>query len=85
MPLYEFKCRRCGHRFDELVKVGEIPPCPVCGDSGPERLFSASAGVSTQTTRGKALGQARRAASKVSKEKAHAQREYERNYLKDHS
>ncbi len=48
-------------------------------------LFSASAGVSTQTTRGKALGQARRAAGAVKKEKDHAQREYERNYFKDHS
>jgi putative FmdB family regulatory protein len=85
MPLYDFQCGRCGHRFEELAKLGEIPPCPRCGYLGPERLFSASAGVSTETTRSKALGQARRAASKVSKEKAHAQREYERNYLKDHS
>jgi putative FmdB family regulatory protein len=85
MPLYEFKCSSCGHRFEELAKVGEIAPCPACGHAQPERLFSTSAGVSTETTRSKALGQARRAAREVKKEKDHAQREYERNYFKEHS
>ena len=85
MPLYDFKCGQCGKKFEELVRLGETPPCPKCGNLRPERLFSASAGVSTETTRGKALGQARRAASAVKKEKDHAQREYERNYFKDHS
>jgi putative FmdB family regulatory protein len=85
MPLYDFKCGSCGKKFEELVRLGETPACPKCGNPKPERLFSAAAGVSTETTRGKALGQARRAASAVKKEKDHAQREYERNYFKDHS
>lgn len=84
MPLYEFKCRACGHRFEELVRLGEVPECPKCRDAAPERLFSASAGVSTERSRKKAAGGARRAAGKVKREKDHAQREYERNYLKDH-
>jgi len=84
MPLYEFKCAACGHRFDELVRVDELPPCPRCGNAAPERQFSTSAGVSTDRSRKKAVGVARRAAGKVKREKDHAQREYERNYLKDH-
>jgi putative FmdB family regulatory protein len=84
MPLYDFKCRACGHRFEELVRVGEVAECPKCHDAAPERLFSASAGVSTERSRKKAVGVARRAAGKVKREKDHAQREYERNYMKDH-
>ena len=85
MPHYDFKCRACGHRFEELVRVGEVPECPKCHDAAPERLFSASAGVSTERSRKKAAGVARRAAGKVKREKDHAQREYERNYMKDHA
>ena len=85
MPLYEFKCRACGHRFEDLVRIGEIPECPKRQDAAPERLFSASAGVSTDRSRKRAAGVARRAAGKVKREKDHAQREYERNYIKEHS
>ena len=85
MPLYDFKCRACGHRFEELVRVGEVPECPKCHDAAPERLFSTSAGVSTERSRNKAAGGARRKAGKIKREKDHAQREYERNYIKEHS
>ena len=51
----------------------------------PERLFSASAGVSTERSRKRAAGGARRKAGQVKREKDHAQREYERNYIKEHS
>jgi putative FmdB family regulatory protein len=84
MPLYEFKCRACGRRFEELVRLGEVPECPKCGHAEPERLFSTSAGVSTERSRKKAAGVARRKASAVKREKDHAQAEYERNYIKDH-
>jgi putative FmdB family regulatory protein len=85
MPLYEFKCRACGHRFDELVKLNETASCPKCGVPGSERLFSASAGVSTDRSRKRAAGVARRAAGKIKREKDHAQAVYERNYRKEHS
>ena len=85
MPLYEFKCRACGHRFDELVKLNETASCPKCGDPGSERLFSASAGVSTDRSRKRTAGVARRAAGKIKREKDHAQAVYERNYRKEHS
>jgi putative FmdB family regulatory protein len=85
MPLYEFKCKACGHRFDELVRVGETPPCPRCKDAAPERLFSMSAGISTDRSRKRSAGIARRKAGAIKREKDHAQREYERNYIKEHS
>jgi putative FmdB family regulatory protein len=85
MPLYDFKCRACGNRFDELVRLGETPECPKCGNGATERLFSASAGVSTERSRKRTAGVARRAAGKVKREKDHAQAVYERNYRKEHS
>ena len=84
MPLYDFKCRKCGHRFEELVRLGETAECPRCHDAAPERLFSTSAGVSTERSRKRAMGVARRAAGKVKREKDHAQAVYERNYRKEH-
>ena len=46
MPIYEFACRSCEHRFEELVKVNGSPPalaCPECGSSETARLMSAFA------------------------------------------
>jgi len=84
MPIYDFKCRGCGHKFEELVRLGETPDCPSCNGSDLERLISIPA-VSTDTTRKRSLRNARRAAGEVRREKQHAQAEYERNYIKDHS
>jgi len=84
MPIYDYKCRGCGHRFDELVRLGETPNCPSCDSNDLERLFSFPA-ISTERSRKSSLGKARQRASKVTKEKQHAQAEYERNYIKDHS
>ena len=30
MPLFDFVCDRCQHRFEELVSADEVPPCPDC-------------------------------------------------------
>ena len=84
MPIYDFKCRACGHRFEELVKVGQTPSCPSCGRDDLERLVSLPA-VSTEGSRARSFAKARERAGKVHKEQKHAQAEYERNYIKDHS
>ena len=33
MPLYEYKCVKCGHRFEKIERVSasEIKKCPQCG------------------------------------------------------
>lgn len=44
MPTYSFRCRKCGHEFDELVAhFGDKKPCPSCGSEDVERLISAPA------------------------------------------
>lgn len=40
MPIYEYECRACGHRFEALVRAGDVPPCPSCQAVDPERLLS---------------------------------------------
>ncbi|MGB6874836.1 MAG: zinc ribbon domain-containing protein [Candidatus Acidiferrales bacterium] len=44
MPLYEYKCRKCGHRFEKIegVSASEIKKCPECGAKA-ERMLSAPA------------------------------------------
>ena len=46
MPIYEYSCSKCGHRFDVLQRVGEdgsSVTCPKCGAAKPEKMLSAFA------------------------------------------
>ncbi len=44
MPTYAFRCRECGHEYEELVqRMGQSAPCPDCGHKKVERLVSAPA------------------------------------------
>jgi putative FmdB family regulatory protein len=33
MPLYEYECTKCGHRFEKILKFSDKPikKCPECG------------------------------------------------------
>lgn len=44
MPLYEYECKKCRHRFERIQKFSGRPlkKCPECGGA-VERLLSASA------------------------------------------
>jgi putative FmdB family regulatory protein len=44
LPLYEYKCVKCGHRFEKIESVGasETKKCPKCGARAP-RMASAPA------------------------------------------
>ncbi|RUL76720.1 FmdB family zinc ribbon protein [Dyella choica] len=43
MPIYEFQCNACGHRFDRLQKLSDPDPshCPDCGQPQVQRQLSA--------------------------------------------
>ncbi|MGO0122826.1 FmdB family zinc ribbon protein [Desulfothermobacter acidiphilus] len=46
MPIYEFRCSKCGYRFEKLCPVGENGEkltCPKCGNPAPQRVMSAFA------------------------------------------
>jgi putative FmdB family regulatory protein len=40
MPLYEFVCRGCGHRFEELTSGSSAVLCPRCQSEDLQRQFS---------------------------------------------
>ena len=44
MPLYEYKCVKCGHRFEKIesMSASDIKKCPKCGAKA-ERQVSRSA------------------------------------------
>jgi len=43
MPIYEYQCKACCHRFEELVFRTDDPPpeCPECRSKEVEKLISA--------------------------------------------
>jgi putative FmdB family regulatory protein len=74
MPLYEYRCRGCGHEFEALVRTGDIPACPACRSGDLEQLLSMFA-VSSEGTRQSNLQSARRQNAKTQRDKAIADRE----------
>lgn len=47
MPIFEYKCQRCGKTFESFSqRAGAITPpvCPACGSKDAERIFSVFAG-----------------------------------------
>jgi putative FmdB family regulatory protein len=44
MPLYEYKCEKCGHRFEKIQKFSDkmVKKCPECGGR-VEQMISAPA------------------------------------------
>lgn len=44
MPLYEYECKKCGHRFEKIQKFSDkmVKKCPECGGR-VEQMISAPA------------------------------------------
>lgn len=47
MPIYEYQCPACGHRFDALQKFSDEPirVCPKCANEEVKKLVSATSFV----------------------------------------
>jgi len=61
MPIYEYRCRECGEKFEKLVlraRDAETIECPRCGQRASEQLYStfATTGGGTASRAGAACG-----------------------------
>jgi putative FmdB family regulatory protein len=45
MPLYEYECKECGNRFEQIQKFSDPPleVCPRCGEPALHKLLSSPA------------------------------------------
>lgn len=45
MPLYEYHCGACGHRFEQIQKFSDpvVEICPNCGERKVQKLLSSPA------------------------------------------
>lgn len=44
MPIYEYRCRSCGHELEKLQRMSDpvLKDCPECGKGSLRRLISAA-------------------------------------------
>jgi putative FmdB family regulatory protein len=38
MPLFDLECQACQHRWEDMVRGGEMPPCPKCAATNVNKL-----------------------------------------------
>jgi len=54
MPIFEYKCKKCGHKMEFLEKAGrsEKHSCEKCGSSDLQKLFSTFSATSSSKSSG---------------------------------
>ena len=40
MPIFEYACRSCGHRFEYLTRADQAPACPTCNSGELDKQLS---------------------------------------------
>jgi putative FmdB family regulatory protein len=40
MPIFEYRCEKCGNEFELIVFRDELVECPACGDKSPTKKMS---------------------------------------------
>ena len=54
MPIYEYVCEKCGHRFERLIRAATDRPasCPRCQAPKPVKQFSTFRALGTDAASG---------------------------------
>ena len=78
MPLYDFKCRACGHQFETLVRAANVPQCPNCHGQDLEQQPSSFAVSSVERTKA-AVQSARKGMKKARRDQIEYEREMQRH------
>ncbi len=76
MPIYEYKCRKCQHAFELLVRGEMTPSCPSCESEDLERLLSLPR-VHSEARKERSMTAARKRDATLGDERVRAQRDYE--------
>lgn len=78
MPIYDFKCQDCGEQFEALV-LKNTPECPACQSVRLEQQISMFS-VDSASIRQANIATARKANSKIHRDKAVADAEAIRDH-----
>ena len=86
MPLFDYRCRACGHQFEALVRAQDAPPheCPECHAGELERLLSVFAPSSSGMRQASAAKQVASAARKGRQETAAMDRDHDAHRHEEH-
>jgi len=76
MPIYEYRCRACGHAFETLVLGAARPACPACEGHDLERLLSLP-NVDSSSTRAMSMRAAKSRDAARGTERMIEQKKYE--------
>jgi putative FmdB family regulatory protein len=79
MPIYEYECRACRHRFEQLIIHSTTAECPSCRGRDLDRLVSLF-GVNSEATRGSALRDGRRRQDQTTRDHNDAEIAYHRKH-----
>ena len=79
MPIFEYECRGCRHRFEALVRSGDVPACPSCQRRDLERLVSMFT-VDSDGSRNLSLNAIRRQNARITRDKAWADYKYDHKH-----
>ncbi len=81
MPIYDFRCRTCGHEFEALVRPqdGTEPTCGSCQGHDLEKLLSGFAVSSAEKTQA-AAKKSRQSQIRANKDKVVADEEYRKEH-----
>lgn len=67
MPIYEYQCAVCHHRFSVLQRIGEGSEhlvCEQCGTPKPVKQFSAFASIGNTTGNDSSVGKSSQSGSR---------------------
>lgn len=79
MPLYDFVCKACTHRFEALVRGKAAPACPECSSEDLEREMPLPR-VKSETTRGMAMRAAKKRDAKGANDRMQERLQYEHSH-----
>jgi len=85
MPLFDFRCRSCGHVFEALIRPGHATPaCPECQGVDLEKLLATFAVSSAERTQAAASVARQKAAKTARRDNIAMDREIMAHRKEDH-